>query len=58
MYDERSDVNEFVEIITVTINTVSPSGFGHVVIFERSARAVVARVPPKILYRSDFVAST
>ena len=41
---------------TVTINTVSPSGFGHVVIFERSARAVVA--PPEILDPSDFGANT
>ena len=45
-------------ITTVTINTVSPSGFGHVVIFERSARAVVARAPPEILDPSDFGSNT
>ena len=38
----------------MTINTVISSGFGHVVIFERSARAVVARAPPEILDPSDF----
>ena len=38
---------------TVTINKVSPSGFGHVAIFEHSARAVVARAPPEILNPSD-----
>ena len=42
----------------MTINTVSPSGFGHVVIFGRSARAVVARAPPEILDPSDFGANT
>ena len=43
--------------ITVTINTVSSSGFGHVVIFERSVRAVVARAPPEILDPIDFGAN-
>ena len=43
---------------TVTINTVSSSGSGHVVIFERSARAVVARAPKEILDPSDFRANT
>ena len=37
----------------MTINTMSPSGFGLVVIFERSARAVVAREPPEIVDPSD-----
>ena len=40
------------------INTVSSSGFGNVVIFERSARAVVARAPPAILDPRDFGANT
>ena len=43
---------------TVTINTVSPSGFGHVVIFERSTRADMVRAPPEILDPSDFGANT
>ena len=43
---------------TVTINTMSSSGFCHVVIFERSARAVVARAPPEILDPSVFGANT
>ena len=42
----------------MTINTVSSSGFGHVIIFERSARAVVARAPPEILDPSDFGSDT
>ena len=42
----------------MTINTVSSSGFGHVVIFERNARAIVARAPPEILDPSDFGANT
>ena len=45
-------------ISTVTINTGSPSEFGHAVIFQRSARAVVARAPPEILVPSDFGANT
>ena len=51
-------VKAIVVVSTVTINTVSPSGFGHVVIFERSARAVVARAPPEILDPNDFGANT
>ena len=47
----------FMAFSTVTINTVSSSGFGHVVIFERSARAVVLRAPPEILDPSDFGAN-
>ena len=43
---------------TVTVNTVSPSGFGHVVIFERSARAVVEGTPPEIMDPGDFGANT
>ena len=42
----------------MTVNTVSSSGFGHVVIFKRSARPVVARAPPEILDPSDFGANT
>ena len=42
----------------MTTNTASPSGFGHVVIFERSVRAVVARAPPEILDPIDFGANT
>ena len=42
---------------TVTINTVISSGFGHVIIFERSARAVVARALPEILDPCDFGAN-
>ena len=41
----------------MTINTVNPSGFDHVVIFERSARAVVAKAPPEIVDPSDFGAN-
>ena len=41
----------------MTINTVSSSGFGHVAIFERSARAVVARAPPEIMDPNDFGAN-
>ena len=47
-----------INITTVTINRVSPSGFDHVIIFERNARGIVARVPPEILDPSDFGAST
>ena len=53
-------VSIYLHIVTVAINTVtvSPSGFGHVVILERSARAVVASAPPEILDPSDFAANT
>ena len=56
MENNGNTVNKI--ITTVTINTVISSGFGHVVIFERSARAVVARTPPEILDPSDFGANT
>ena len=55
---DDSSVMTFLVEVTVTINTVSPSGFGHVVIFERSARVVVASAPPEILDPSDFGANT
>ena len=42
----------------MTVNAVSSSGFGHVVIFERSARAVVTRALPEILDPSNFGANT
>ena len=42
----------------MTVNTVISSGFGHVVIFERSARAVVAGAPSEILDPNDFGANT
>ena len=48
----------YLVFFTVTLNAVSPSGFGHVVIFERSACAVVARAPPEIRDPNDFGANT
>ena len=50
---------KYIRVAQATVtNTVSPSGFGHVAIFERNARAVVVRAPPEILDSSDFEANT